>query len=64
MVLDEFYKTMEGAKQQRAEKIGSGLQSRPLLIAVIAVISLAFVQFAADPISEHAGEVRIAGFAS
>lgn len=66
MHTDEINRIIHQAKQQRAEVIGSAIRSRPVSVAVIAAMSLVFVQFAAEPIPEHAREghvVQIAGFA-
>ena len=47
--IEEFNQIREGAKQQRAELIGSTLQAHALPVAIVVALSFALLQFASDP---------------
>jgi hypothetical protein len=49
----EFNRVLEGARQQRAERVGSSLKSPALYIAVTIALSLALSQALYEP-STHA----------
>jgi hypothetical protein len=48
-VIEEFNQIREGAKQQRAEIIGSTLQAHALPVAIVVALSFALLQFASEP---------------
>lgn len=57
--IEEFNRVCEGAKQQRAERVGSGLQTHALSVAIVAVLSFAILQHTFEP-TAPTGESEIA----
>jgi hypothetical protein len=47
--IEEFNRVKEGAKQQRAELIGSTLQAHALPVAIVVALSFALWHFASEP---------------
>lgn len=65
--IEDINQIVQRAKQQRAEYIGSKIQAHALPIAVVAALSLALVQFTAEPVPEQARDghvVQVAAFSS
>lgn len=58
--IEEFNRVTEGAKQQRAEVIGSTLQAHALPVAIVVALSFALLQLASKPPTQPPAEVQTA----
>ena len=57
---DHIQQVIEQAKQQRAELIGSALQSHALPVALVAALSFVLLQVVVEPKTEPVPNVEVA----